>query len=82
MVRVLFPSLTSQAAGSERLLEDVVGMGFLVLGVPASVTEAVDMCPCQQISGQSQKLCIIRPKYNFDTHHLLILLTTGYIFSC
>lgn len=57
----------------ERLLENIVGMGFLVLGVQTSMTETVDMTPCQLISGQSQKLSIIRLKYNFDTHHLLIL---------
>lgn len=39
----------------ECLLENIVGMGFLVLEVQASVTETVDIPPCQTISGQNQK---------------------------
>lgn len=31
----------------ECLLENIVGMGFLVLEVQASVTETVDIPPCQ-----------------------------------
>lgn len=41
MVRVLFPSLTTQAAGMERLLENIAGTGFLLLQVQKFMTQTV-----------------------------------------
>lgn len=66
----------------QRLLENIAGMGFLLLEAQEFMTQTVDMPPCQLISGQSQKLNIIRLKHHFDTHYPLILLTTRYIFAC
>lgn len=59
--------------------ESTAGMGFLLLKLQE--TQTVDMSPLP-ISICTEKLNFIRLKHHSDTHHPLILFTTGFIFPC